>query len=152
MEYIDEAYKQALKAFNLDEVPVGAIIVKNNKIIARAYNKKEINNDPLGHCEILAIRKAARKLGTWRLNGCDIYITLEPCLMCLGAIIHARIDNIYYGVSDPRYGAIEGKMRLLEENDFNHRPKCLKINDEKCGKLLKDFFKIKRDFKKIKED
>ena len=147
MNYINEAYKEALKALKIDEVPVGAVIVKDNKIIARAYNKKEINNDPLGHCEILAIKKASKKLNSWRLTGCELYVTLEPCLMCLGAIIHSRIDKVYYGVKDPRFGSIEGNMSLLKDYKFNHEPECINLNDEKCGKVLKDFFKNKRDKK-----
>ena len=149
MNYIDNAYKEALKALKIDEVPVGAVIVKDNKIIARAYNKKEINNDPLGHCEILAIKKACKKLNSWRLVGCDLYVTLEPCLMCLGAIIHARIDNVYYGVSDPRFGAIEGSMNLLDDYKFNHHLNYKNLHNEKCGEILKKFFKNKRVKKDI---
>ena len=144
MNYIDEAYKEAIKAFELDEVPVGAVIVKDNKIIARAYNKKETNNDPLGHCEVLAIRKASKKLNSWRLTGCELYVTLEPCLMCLGAIIHSRIEKVYFGVSDPRFGAIEGNMHILSDYKFNHVPECVNLNDDKCGKILIDFFNRKR--------
>ena len=140
MQYLNEAYKQALKAMEIDEVPVGAVIVKNNKIISRAYNKKERTQDPLGHCELIAIRKACRKLKSWRLTGCDIYVTLEPCMMCLGAIIHARIDNIYYGAKDNRYGAIE----ILNKNKFNHIPSVVFLNDKKCGDVLSEFFVKKR--------
>ena len=144
MNFMNEAYKQALKALKINEVPVGAIIVKDNKIIARAYNKKEINNDPLGHCELIAIKKACKKLSTWRLTGCEMYVTLEPCVMCLGAIVHARIDKVYYGIKDSRYGAIEGNLNLLEKNNFNHIPKYENLNDDKCGKVLIDFFRKKR--------
>ena len=140
MYYLNEAYKQALKAMKIDEVPVGAIIVKDNKIIARAYNKKEITKDPLGHCELIAIKKACKKLNAWRLIGCDIYVTLEPCMMCLGALIHARIDNIYYGVKDNRYGAID----MLEKNKFNHVPNAVFLNDKRCGDILSEFFVKKR--------
>ena len=152
MKYINEAYKQALKALEIDEVPVGAVIVKDNKIIARGFNKKEINNDPLGHAEIIAINKACKKLNSWRLNGCDIYVTLEPCSMCLSALIQARIKNIYYGVKDYRYGAIEGAFKLLECGKFNHRPTTINLDDEKCGKLLKEYFKNKRVIKKGKSE
>ena len=140
MKYIREAYKQALKAYDMDEVPVGAIIVKDGKVIARAYNKKECNNDPLGHCELLVIRKACKKLQTWRLSGCDMYVTLEPCMMCVGGIIHSRIDNVYYGVRDPRFGATE----MLEERKFNHHPKFYCLEDGKCGEILSRFFSNKR--------
>lgn len=149
MNYLNEAYKEALKALKIDEVPVGAVIVKDNKIIAKAYNKKEINNDPLGHCEILAIKKACKKLGSWRLNGCELYVTLEPCMMCLGAIIHSRIDKVCYGVKDTRFGAIEGNMHLLDEHDFNHHVVYENLNDKKCGKILSDFFKEKRSKKTL---
>lgn len=144
MNFLDEAYKQAQKAYQIDEVPVGAVIVKDNKIVARAYNRKEKNNDPLGHCEMLAIRKACKKLNSWRLSGCDIYITLEPCMMCLGAIIHARIDNVYYGSNDPRFGA----CCILKENKFNHYPKIECLNDDRCSSILTKFFSNKRKEKK----
>ena len=144
MNYIDEAYKQALKAYRLDEVPVGAIIVKDNKIIARAYNKKESNNNPLGHAELIAISKASKKLNSWRLNECDIYVTLEPCSMCLSALIQSRIKNIYYGCKDFKNGAIEGAFNLLEKGKFNHIPNTLCLEEKKCSLILKDYFRNKR--------
>ena len=144
MTYIDSAYKEALKALKEDEVPVGAVVVRAGKIVARAHNKKEQNNDPMGHCEILAIKKACKKLKTWRLIDCDLYVTLEPCMMCLGAIIHSRIKKVYYGTIDPRWGAIEGSCNLLDVGKFNHIPETFNLNDEKCGKVLKDYFKGKR--------
>lgn len=143
MNYLDIAYKEALKAKEKNEVPVGCVIVKDNKVIAKAYNKKESNKDPLGHCELLAIKKACKKLNSWRLIDCDIYITLEPCMMCLGALIHARVRKIYYGAIDNRFGAIEGKMTLLE-NSFNHKIEAICLDDTKCGKILSEFFKNKR--------
>ena len=144
MNFLNEAYKQAIKAYDIDEVPVGAIIVKDNKIIAKAYNKKEKNNDPLGHCELLAIRKACKKINSWRLIGCDMYVTLEPCMMCLGAIIHAKIENVYYGCKDYRFGA----SHILHENKFNHYPKFECLNDERCSSILTNFFSNKRKEKK----
>lgn len=140
MNYMNEAYKQALKALSIDEVPVGAVIVKEGKIIAKAYNKKEITNDPLGHCEILAIKKASKKLSSWRLIDCDLYVTLEPCIMCMGAIIHSRIKNVYYGTSDPRYGASD----VLKYKKFNHVPNMINLEQEKCSLILKEYFKGKR--------
>ena len=98
------ALKEAQKAFEIDEVPVGCVIVLNNKIIAKAHNKKEINNDPCGHAEILAIRKASKKLNNWRLEDCEIYVTIEPCIMCSGAIIQSRIKKVYFGASDNKGG------------------------------------------------
>lgn len=148
MKYIDIAYKEAVKALKIDEVPVGAVVVKNGEIIAKAYNKKEVNNDPLGHCEMLAIKKACKKLKSWRLNDCELYVTLEPCLMCLGAIIHSRIKKVYFGVKDPRFGAIVGNMKILDENKFNHTPEFEDLNDEKCGKVLSEFFRTKRNREK----
>jgi len=144
VNYIDEAYKQALKALKIDEVPVGAIIVKDNKIIARAYNKKESSNNPLGHAELLVISKACKKLNSWRLNDCDIYVTLEPCSMCMSALIQCRIRNIYYGCMDGKSGAIKGAFSLLDSSRFNHVPNTICLNDKKCGDVLKDYFKSKR--------
>ena len=120
--YIKIALIEAEKAFKLDEVPVGAIIVKDNKIIAKAFNKKERNNNPIDHAEMIVIKKACKKLKNWRLNGCSIYITLEPCSMCLSALIQSRIDNIYYGTRDPKSGACGGLFNLLEQKGFNHYP------------------------------
>ena len=140
MNYIDEAYKQAKKAKKLDEVPVGAVVLKNGTVIARAYNNKEKTNDPLGHCELIAIKKACKKLGTWRLSGCDIYVTLEPCMMCLGGLIHARIDRIYYGAKDERFGA----SSILKTQKFNHYPELIYLDDKKCSAILSDFFVKKR--------
>ena len=147
MNYMEEAYKQALKAIKLDEVPVGAVIVKDGKIIARGYNKKEITNNPLGHAEIIAINKACKKLNTWRLLDCDLYVTLEPCLMCVGAITHSRIRNVYYGASDPKYGALGGAFNVLECGKTNHYPFVKYLAVDKCGKILKDYFKNKRNGK-----
>lgn len=144
MKYINEAYKQAKKSLTIDEVPVGAVIVKDNKIIARAYNKKEKTNNPLGHCEIIAIKKACKKLNSWRLIGCEMYVTLEPCLMCLGAIINARIDKVYYGVKDGRFSTGD----ILNNNKFNHYPVMECLNNERCGEILTEFFAKKRKEKK----
>ena len=106
MNYMNEAYKEAMKALKIDEVPVGAVIVKNERIIARGFNKKESNNNVLGHAELVALSKACKKLNSWRLNDCEIYVTLEPCSMCLSALIHARIAKIYYGCKDPKSGKL----------------------------------------------
>ena len=143
-KYIKEAYKEALKSLAIDEVPVGAVIVKDNKIIARAYNKKENDNNPIGHAEILVIKKACKKLGSWRLSDCDIYTTLEPCTMCLGAIIHSRINCVYYCAIDNRFGAIEGAYELLKVGKFNHHLKSEYIKELECSKILSEYFKTKR--------
>ena len=144
MNYLDEAYKEALKAYKIDEVPVGAIIVKDNKIIARAYNKKEKDNNIFGHAELIAIKKAAKKLNSWRLSGCEMYVTLEPCSMCLSSLIHSRIDKVYYGAIDPKSGAINGAFNLQECGKFNHCVKSEYLEDKKCQEILKKYFKSKR--------
>ena len=142
--FMNEAYKMSLKALKNDEVPVGAVIVFNGKIIAKAHNKKEKNNDPLGHAEIIAIRKAAKKIGDWRLNKCDIYITLEPCSMCLSACIQARIKNIYYGSIDKKSGSCGGLFSLTEQKGFNHYPNIFFLKNDKFSDLIKNYFKNKR--------
>lgn len=149
MKYMNEAYKEALKALKIDEVPVGAIIVKDGKIIARAYNKKEMNNNALGHAELIAINKASKKLGTWRLNGCEMYVTLEPCSMCLSALIHSRIDKVYYGAIDPKSGAINGAFNLQDVGKFNHFVESELLEKKECSSLLKEYFRSKRELKKI---
>lgn len=145
---MEEAYKEAIKAKKEDEVPVGAVIVKDNKIIARAYNKKEKNNDPLGHAEILCIKKACKKLGDWYLKDCELYVTLEPCVMCCGAIINARIKKVYFGARDLKCGALGGLFNLMEQKGFNHYFDSEFVEDAKCGRILSEFFKKKREIKK----
>ena len=148
MNFMDEAYKEAIKAMNIDEVPVGAIIVKDNKVVARAYNKKEITNNVMGHAELLAITKACKKLNSWRLNGCEMYVTLEPCSMCLSALIHSRIDKIYYGCIDQKSGALGGAFDLQSVGKFNHYIDSKCLDDIKCSQVLKEYFKSKRMLKK----
>ena len=138
------AYNQAVKARELDEVPVGAVIVKDNKVIAKAYNLKEKTNDPMGHAEILCIKKACKKVGDWYLKDCELYVTLEPCVMCSGAIINARIKKVYYGAKDLKGGALGGLFNLLDQKGFNHYFESEYIEDVRCGQILKDYFKDKR--------
>ena len=116
-----QALKEAEKALKKLEVPVGAIIVKDNKIISRAYNLKEIKKDTTYHAEIEAIKKASKKLNSWRLNDCEMYVTLEPCAMCAGAIINSRIKKLYFGTSDEKTGACGSVLNLLEDYKFNHK-------------------------------
>jgi len=138
------ALKQAQKALAKDEVPVGCIIVRENKIIARGYDKRESTNDPTAHAEIIAIRKASKKLGTWRLQDCDLYVTLEPCPMCLGTAILARIKRIIYGTENPKFGAITSIINLLHSK-WNHKMKVTSgILNEQCSEILKRYFKNKR--------
>ena len=120
-KFMKEALKQAQKAYDKLEVPVGAVIVKDGKIIARAYNQKEEKNDTTNHAEILAIKKASKKLESWRLLDCDMYVTLEPCSMCAGALIQSRIRKVYIGASDEKTGACGSVLNLLEDFKFNHK-------------------------------
>ena len=142
-----EALKEAQKAYKKDEVPVGAVIVKDGKIIAKAHNLKETKNIATAHAEILAIEKASKILSSWRLNDCDMYVTLEPCTMCMGAIILSRIKNLYIGTLDPKTGAC-GSFISLQENKYSHVVNVYKgILAEKCEYILKDFFKTLRSNK-----
>ena len=144
-KYMELALNQAKKALKEDEVPVGAIIVKDNKVIAKAYNKKEQKNQPTAHAEILAITKACKKLKTWHLDDCVIYVTLEPCVMCAGALSLARLDAIYFGAFDPKTGAILQGAEVFKHKQTHHKPVIQGgINADENGKLLTDFFKAKR--------
>ncbi len=150
-QYMKEAIKEAIKAYKKEEVPVGAIIVKDGEIIARAHNLKETNKDTVCHAEILAIQKASKKINAWRLENCELYVTLEPCTMCAGAIINSRIKRVIIGTSDPKTGACGSVLNLFEDYKFNHKPEFeIGIMQKECEKLLKDFFKNLRDTKKTK--
>ena len=141
-----EAIKEARKAFNIEEVPVGAVIVKNGKIIARAHNVKENKKDATCHAEILEIKKACKKLDSWRLLDCEMYVTLEPCSMCAGALINSRIKKLYIGTEDNKTGACGSVLNLLEDYKFNHKIEVEKyILKEECENLLKNFFKFLRE-------
>ena len=140
-----EAYKEAQKAFLEDEVPVGCVIVKDEKIIARAHNRKERKNCAVFHAEIECINKTTRKLNNWNLKGCDIYVTLEPCMMCTGAIVNSRIDRIFFGCKDPKGGALVSNIKFKRIKNLNHYPEIKGGIDEKeCSDILKDFFRNKR--------
>ena len=148
-DYMKIALKEAKKAYNELEVPVGAIIVKDGKIIARAYNEKEKKHDTTKHAEILAIQKASKKLKSWRLNDCDMYVTLEPCSMCAGALIQSRIRKVYIGTMDEKTGSCGSVLNLLEDYKFNHKVEVeYNVCKEECEKILKDFFKNLRKSKK----
>lgn len=148
-EYMKLALKEAHKAYNELEVPVGAIIVKDGKVIARAYNEKEKKKDTTKHAEILAIQKASKKLNTWRLNDCDMYVTLEPCSMCAGALIQSRIRKLYIGAMDEKTGSCGSVLNLLKDYKFNHNVEIeYGICKKECEKILKDFFKELRKQKK----
>lgn len=148
--FMKEALKEAEKAYKKLEVPVGAIIVKDGKIIARAYNQKESKTDTTKHAEILAIQKASKKLKSWRLIDCEMYVTLEPCTMCAGAIINSRIKKVYIGAMDEKTGAVGSVLNLFENYKFNHKPESeTGILKEDCEEILKRFFKELRKSKKI---
>ena len=152
-KFMKEALKEAKKAYGKLEVPVGAIIVRDRKIIARAHNLKETKKDTTKHAEILAIQKASRKLESWRLLDCEMYVTLEPCSMCAGAIINARIKKLYIGALDEKTGAAGSVFNLFEDYKFNHNVEVEQgIMQDECEKILKDFFKKLREFKKNKKD
>jgi tRNA(adenine34) deaminase len=148
-KFMKEAIKEAKKAYDKLEIPVGAVIVKDGKIISRAYNQKETKFDTTKHAEILAIQKASKKLGAWRLLDCDMYVTLEPCSMCAGAIINSRIKKVYIGTSDEKTGAVGSVFNLFEDYTFNHKVEFEKgIMKEECEAILKQFFKELRKNKK----
>lgn len=148
-KYMKLALKEARKAYEKDEVPIGAIIVKDDKVIARAHNLRETSKQSVAHAEILAIQKACKKLEAWRLEECDMYVTLEPCSMCAGAIINSRIKNLYIGAMDPKSGAVGSKLNLLEDYKFNHEVNFeTGILNEECSTMLSDFFKELRKKKK----
>lgn len=147
-KFMKEAIKQAKKAYDKEEIPVGAVIVKDGKIIARGYNKKEEKKDTTQHAEIIAIQKASRKISAWRLQDCEMYVTLEPCAMCTGALIQARLKRVYIGTMDPKTGACGSVLNLLEDYKFNHKVEVeTNIMQKECEKILKDFFKYLRSKK-----
>ena len=140
--FMKEALKEAKKAYEKLEVPVGVVIVKEDKIIARSYNQKESKNSPIKHAEIIAIEKACKKLDNWRLNDCDMYITLEPCSMCAGAIINSRIRKIYIGAMENNSGACGSKLNLLQDYNFETKVEIeTGVLAEECQNILKSFFK-----------
>ena len=144
-KYMLEALTEAELAKLEDEVPIGCVIVKNDQIIARAHNQREVTNNPLGHAETLAIKKASKILNDWQLVDCDLYVTIEPCIMCGGAIIQSRIRKVIYGAPDLKGGAFGGSINILDAQNINHRPEIVKgILEEECTKIIKDYFKSKR--------
>lgn len=144
--FMNEALKEAIKAYKKEEVPVGVVIVKDDKVVARAYNQKEEKNSPIKHAEIIAIEKACKKLENWRLNDCEMYVTLEPCPMCAGAIINSRINKIYIGAAQEKTGACGSKVNIIEEYKTESKIDVeFGILKDKCLKLVQDFFKELRN-------
>ena len=142
IKFMKEAIKEAIKAYKKDEVPVGAVIVKDGKVIARGYNIKETKLDTTKHAEIIAIQKASKKLNTWRLSGCTMYVTLEPCVMCTGALIQARVDRLVIGTMDEKTGACGSVLNILQDYKFNHVVEVEKgVMEAECKEILQKFFK-----------
>ncbi|HAB61058.1 MAG TPA: tRNA-specific adenosine deaminase [Lachnospiraceae bacterium] len=147
--YMKEAMKQAKKADKINEVPIGCVIVYEDRIIARAYNRRNTDKNTLAHAELLAIKKASKVLGDWRLEDCTMYITLEPCQMCAGAIVQARIKRVVVGSMNPKAGCAGSVLNLLQMNQFNHQVELeTGVMEEECSRMLKEFFKRLREEKK----
>lgn len=146
--FMSAALKEAGKAFEENEVPIGAVIVHDNKIIGRGFNRIEKLNDATAHAEILAITAASNHLENWRLTNCDLYVTVEPCVMCIGAILLSRIKNIYFGIFDPKFGACGSVYNIAQESKLNHKVNVYSgLLAEECQLLMHEFFKQKRKAK-----
>lgn len=149
IKYMKEAIKQARKAYAIEEVPIGCVVVYEDKIIARGYNRRTIDGNTLAHAELIAIRKASKKLQDWRLEDCTMYVTLEPCQMCAGAIIQSRIKTVVIGCMNPKAGCAGSVMDLLDVAEFNHQAeKIIGVCEEECSTMLSEFFKELRKKKK----
>ncbi len=142
--YMHLAYKEAEKAAEKNEVPVGAVIVSDNTIISRSHNLREIKKDPLAHAEVIAIKKACKKLDSWRLDKCTLYVTLEPCAMCAAVLWQARIGAVYYGATDPKGGVVSLNISIHNNLKLNHRYDMHHLHTPECGAVLTAFFKAKR--------
>ena len=148
IRYMEAALREAEKAFEAGEVPVGCVIVHEGRIIGKAHNQRELLQDPTAHAEVLAITQAADHLRSWRLEGSRLYVSLEPCAMCAGAIILARVEEVYYGATDPKAGCCGTLMNLFDDKRFNHQPKLYTgLLKEECGSILSTFFQRIRDSK-----
>ena len=143
--YMLEALKEAKLAALEDEVPIGCVIVKNNEIIARAHNQRDKSHDPLGHAEVLAIKKASKVLDDWQLVDTELYVTIEPCLMCAGAIIQSRIRKVVYGAPDFKGGAFGSSLNVMDAKNINHRPEVVSgVLEKECTEIIQNYFKSKR--------
>lgn len=147
-KYMKEAIKQAKKAYEMNEVPIGCVIVYENKIISRGYNRRTIDKNPLAHAEMIAIKKASKKIGDWRLEDCTMYVTLEPCQMCSGAIVQSRMKKVVVGCMNAKAGCAGSILNLLQMEAFNHQVELeTGILEEECSLLMKNFFKELRKAK-----
>jgi tRNA(adenine34) deaminase len=151
--FMGEALRQAAKAYQAEEVPIGAVIVRDLQIIARAFNQVEVLKDATAHAEMLAVTQAEEVVGDWRLNDCTMYVTKEPCPMCAGAIVHARLGRVVFGASDPKAGAAGGVINLLQFPTFNHRCEITRgVREHECRALLQNFFLEQREKSKFFAD
>ena len=145
LDWMREALGLAAMAAGVGEVPVGAVAVKDGAIIGRGYNRREIDHDPFSHAELLAMREAAVALGVWRLTGVTVYVTLEPCVMCAGAMVQSRVDRVVFGAFDPKAGAVGSLMNVVQDARLNHRVEVVSgVMGDECSELLKTFFKALR--------
>lgn len=152
-KFMREAICQAKKAYALDEVPIGCVIVYEGKIIARGYNRRNTDKNTLSHAELIAIKKASRKLGDWRLEGCTMYITLEPCQMCAGAMVQARVTEAVIGSMNPKAGCAGSVLNILEMEGFNHQVNVRRgVLEEECSQMLSSFFRELREKKKAEKN
>lgn len=152
-KYMKEAIKQAKKAYAIDEVPIGCVIVYNDKIIGRGYNRRNIDKNTLAHAETQAIRKASKKMDDWRLEDCTLYVTLEPCQMCSGAIVQARIKRVVVGCMNSKAGCAGSIINLLQMPEFNHQVELTTgVLEEECSQMMKQFFKELRAKKKAEKE
>lgn len=152
-KYMKEAIRQAKKAYGIGEVPIGCVIVYEDKIIGRGYNRRRVDKNTLAHAELIAIRKACKKIGDWRLEGCTMYVTLEPCQMCSGAIVQSRIPRVVIGCMNPKAGCAGSVLNLLQVEKFNHQTELTKgVLEEECSRMMKAFFKELRESKKEKKE
>lgn len=150
-KYMREAIRQAKKAYVLGEVPIGCVIVYEGKIIGRGYNRRTIDKNTLAHAELIAIKKASRKMDDWRLEGCTMYVTLEPCQMCSGAIVQSRMTRVVVGCMNPKAGCAGSILNLLQMEEFNHQAELTTgVLEEECSQMMKSFFKELREKKKAK--
>lgn len=151
-DFMLEAIKEAHKALALGEVPIGAVIVNNGQIVGRGHNLRETTQNAITHAEMIAIQEACQSIGSWRLENCQLYVTLEPCVMCSGAIVLSRVAEVYYGARDAKGGAVESLYEMLTDERLNHRVKVeTGLLEAECGQLLTDFFRALREKKKVEK-